>query len=125
MSSLLDGTSDESSSSPFIITPKTTEEIKSFIEINPLYAFSVKTNLSDEATKELDINICTHENIAAPAMVTKLDKDGKPVEGLNIPVSIGEVYISNGNVFHDIVFNPCILVDINDDSTGKYRGNNT
>lgn len=113
---------DELSSSPFIIKPTTTEDVKNFIEIHPLYAFTVKTCLSDDTTKELDINICTHENIAVPAMVTKLDKDGKPVEGLNIPVSIGDVSISNGQVFHDIVFNPCILIDINEDSTGKYRG---
>lgn len=114
--------SPDESTSPFIIQPKTTEDTKNFIEIHPLYAYTVKTNLSDDKTKELDINICTHESIAAPAMVTKLDKDGKPVEGLNIPVSIGEVCVSNGNAFHDIVFNPCILTDIKEDSTGKYRG---
>ena len=122
MSSFPNISSDEPSTSPFIIQPKTTEDVKNFIEIHPLYSFTVKTNLSDDVTKELGINICTHESIAVPAMVTKLDKDGKPVEGLNIPVSIGEVYVSNGKVFHDIVFNPCILVDIQEDSTGKYRG---
>ena len=113
---------DESTKSPFLIdAPK--DETKNFIEITPLYSFTVKTSLPDVGDKELDINICTHEGISAPHMITKLDNDGKPIEGLNVPVSIGELKESNGHFFHNVVFNTSILDDIKDDTTGKYRGN--
>jgi hypothetical protein len=120
--------STSSENSPFLIQPSiktTAEESKNYIEIIPVYTFTVKTSLADVVTdkKELDINICTHESLAAPYMMTKLDAEGNPVEGLNIPVSIGGINESNGTIYHDVVFNPIILEDINADTTGKYRGN--
>ena len=90
---------EDAAASPFLIQQKNNVDNNStennFIEITPMYAFTVKTTVTtddtvDKAKKlELDINICTHDGISTPHMVTKLDNDGKPVEGLNAPVSIG------------------------------------
>jgi hypothetical protein len=72
------------------------------------------------------VNICYHENLAIPALKKKLDDSGQEIEGINIPMSVGPLRKHNDksgkacNVY-DIIVNPKVIDDVNEDKVGTYR----
>ena len=51
----------------------------------------VERGRGDEEGSKVFINLCVSDEIGAPKTVKRLDADGKEVEGLSIPVSVGEL----------------------------------
>ena len=72
------------------------------------------------------INICAHEAVGVPKQVKRLDDQGKEVEGVSVPVSIGPQNPCEDNkkdpcVSTDCVVNPRVLADADEDKTGAQR----
>ena len=72
------------------------------------------------------INICAHEAVGVPKQVKRLDDEGKEVEGVSVPVSIGPQNPCEDNkkdpcVSTDCVVNPKVLADADEDKTGAQR----
>ncbi|KAH8093671.1 hypothetical protein JL720_4821 [Aureococcus anophagefferens] len=72
------------------------------------------------------INICAHEAVGVPKQVKRLDDQGKEVEGVSVPVSIGPQNPCEDNkkdpcVSTDCVVNPKVLADADEDKTGAQR----
>ena len=60
--------------------------------IQPEPCFVIKTKLRDEGPeKKLFINVASSNTIAEPSTKKRLDAEGKEVEGLNVPVSVGSL----------------------------------
>lgn len=100
------------------------EQAPKGIQIQPLQGFSYKTKREDGS--KVFINIVTHEKLQKPATKKKLDAEGNEVEGLNIPMSVGAAHIEVDkkgvpSTAYDIVVHPDVLVDMEDDVTGKFR----
>ena len=79
-----------------------------------------------EGSDKVFINICTHEHIGQPKTQKKLDDEGKEVEGVNIPLSIGAPRLqtdkSGGRcVAVDCIINPTVLAEAIKDTTGAER----
>ena len=100
------------------------EEVKS-IDIIPLPGFTIKTvSLSDK--QKVFINVCVHESIFEPGLKKKLNDQNEEVEGWSIPMSIGPSkndvdHAGIGCIVHDIIVNPKVLEECEDDKTGKHR----
>lgn len=98
--------------------------------ITPIPGFVIKTlQLNGGSTDDKDkvlINLCSHEDIEVPGMKKRLNPDGESVEGMNIPMSVGQGRTetdSKGSpcTVYDIIVNPLVITDVRDDVTGKYR----
>ncbi|GFH53476.1 hypothetical protein CTEN210_09952 [Chaetoceros tenuissimus] len=92
--------------------------------IQPKEGFVIKTKESKNQQKVF-INVTFHEAIAKPSVKKRLDKDGKEIEGLNLPLSmsaIRECTDRSGNpcLVVDAVSNPCKESEISADSTGSH-----
>ncbi len=79
-----------------------------------------------EGSDKVFINICTHEHIGQPKTQKKLDDEGKEVEGVNIPLSIGAPRLqtdkSGGRcVAVDCIINPTVLAEAIKDTTGAEK----
>ena len=67
-----------------------------------------------------------HEAIDQPSMKKKLDDEGNEIEGMNIPMSVGAGRSEKDkkgvdSIVYDIVVNPDVIKDIEEDATGKFR----
>lgn len=92
--------------------------------IQPKEGFVIKTKESKNQQKVF-INVTFHEAIAKPSVKKRLDKDGKEIEGLNLPLSmsaIRECTDRSGNpcLVVDAISNPCKESEISTDSTGSH-----
>eukprot|EP01041_Mallomonas_annulata_P007307 gene7307-14900_t len=104
---------------------KGVEEKMKGIKITPTPAFTLKTKEISKSVKVF-INICTHENIAMPGIKKKLDEEGKEIEGMNIPMSVGPAKMGKDKsnidcIIYDIIINPKVIQDVNEDKIGTYR----
>jgi len=93
--------------------------------IRPSPLFVIKTKRIQDSIK-LFVNVCLDECIAKPAQKKKLDKDGKEIEGLNLPVSVGpirECLDKSGRTCFalDSILSPQVKIEIYADKTGSYR----
>lgn len=93
--------------------------------ITPEPGFTLKTKKLDDDLKVF-INICVHKDIFEPANKKKLNDQGEEVEGLNIPMSVGQARSDVDNsgapcIIHDIIVNPLVIQETESDRTGKYR----
>lgn len=93
------------------------------VTITPSPGFSFKT-LNE--SKKVFVNIVTHEAVGAPAMVKRLDAEGKEVEGLNVPMSVGPCHFELDNkdascATYDIVVHPSVLEDCAKDKSGQQK----
>jgi len=107
-----------SNSSRYLCQPKG-------ITITPSAGFSYKTSRVADGLKVF-INMAQHELIDAPAIKKKLDDKGEEVEGMNIPMSVGQPRFSEDKkgakcVVYDIIVNPIVVTEATADKTGKYR----
>ena len=107
------------------------------IKITPEPGFTFKTrsvNAGDPSKKDepeesegkIFINICVHEKLSAPAIKKKLNDEGEEVEGMNIPMSVGAGRKGEDKsgvkcMIYDIIVNPEVINESNDDKSGKYR----
>ena len=78
--------------------------------MTPEPGFTLKTRTVSTGSK-IFINVCSHEEIGVPAMKKKIGADGEPVEGLNVPMSIGanrEGADKSGSscTIYDVIVNP-------------------
>lgn len=95
------------------------------ITITPEPGFVVKTKMLSTDAK-IFINLCTHEEIEKPGLKKKLGDDGQPVEGMNIPLSVGprrQAQDKSGIdcVVYDIIVNPDVVKEAISDETGRYK----
>ena len=95
------------------------------ITITPEPGFTVKTKVLPDGPKVF-LNLCTHTNLGEPTMKKRLNDEGEPVEGMNVPVSVGPVHKEqdkNGTecLVFDMIVNPKVLEDANEDETGQQR----
>ncbi|CAM9469615.1 unnamed protein product [Ectocarpus fasciculatus] len=95
------------------------------IVISPRPGFVIKTKLVDKGMKVF-VNVCQHERIGESGMVKKLDKEGKEVEGLNIPMSVGPPSVDKDNaglecIVYDVIINPKTIEECGADKTGGQR----
>jgi hypothetical protein len=94
------------------------------LEIQPKPAFVVKT-LLQPANVKLFLNVCTHEALPEPKTVTRLDAEGKEVEGLSIPVAVGPRRVGGKGgedaMTYDTCVNPVVMKEVEADDTGGYR----
>mmetsp|Transcript_33394 Transcript_33394/g.67382 ORF Transcript_33394/g.67382 Transcript_33394/m.67382 type:complete len:460 (-) Transcript_33394:1347-2726(-) len=91
------------------------------ILIQPQPGYVIKTkrelvgpSLSPFPPQKLFINVCTHDAIAVPAIKKRLDGDGKEIEGMNVPVSVGPFRETRDKAGRealscDCVVNPTVL----------------
>lgn len=93
--------------------------------ITPESGFVVKTRrLNDD--KKIFINVCIHPDIDAPGVKKKLDDKGEEVEGINVPMSVGPGRSEKDKsgvdcIVYDMIVNPLVLNECQNDKTGKYR----
>lgn len=93
--------------------------------IQPKAGFVIKTRCRSQ--QKVFINVTFHEAVAKPTMKKRLDKNGKEIEGLNLPLSmsaIRECSDRSGNLclIVDAISNPCKESEISADSTGSHLG---
>ena len=95
--------------------------------ITPSPGFVIKTKrMKPDDTMKIFINLCVHNDIDIPGIKKKLNDQGESVEGMNIPMSVGEGHKctdkSNINCYvYDIIVNTIVLNESINDETGKYR----
>lgn len=98
-----------------------------YIEIEPKPSFALKTSKLHENIKTIIyINVCSHESIYEPGPKKSIDVDGNEIEGLNVPISIGDGHNyeredGSNSLTYDIIVNPKVLEECGTDKTGKYR----
>lgn len=95
-------------------------------EIIPIPGFVVKTYAMDASRRKVFINICHTTKLAKPSMKKKLDDDGNEQEGLNVPLSLGNVREtvdkkSKKCDVYDVVVNSEVVAEAKADKTGNYR----
>jgi len=95
------------------------------ITITPEAGFSYKTKQTRDDLKVF-INICIHAALDPPGLKKRLNDEGEPVEGMNIPMSVGagrSGIDKKGEAckIFDIIVNPKVVEEANSDKTGKYR----
>jgi hypothetical protein len=61
------------------------------IIVTPEPGFTVKTKVLPDGPKVF-INLCTHEGLGEPSLKKRLNDQGEPVEGMNVPVSVGPLH---------------------------------
>ena len=65
---------------------------KDAVEVEPAPKYVIKTRVETSlSTNKLFINVCTSDVIAEPSTRKRLDAEGKEIEGLNVPVSVGSL----------------------------------
>jgi hypothetical protein len=101
------------------------EDKKPGIMITPTAGFVIKTK-DMTSDQKIMINVCTHEEIDKPSLKKKLDENGEPVEGMNIPLSAGPSRQDTDKsgvscVVYDVIVNPEVVKESTDDETGRYR----
>jgi hypothetical protein len=72
------------------------------------------------------INLCQHSELAVPSIKKKLNEEGEEVEGMNIPLSVGQAKEGKDKsgvpcTIYDVIVNPQVLKDVLSDVTGKHR----
>jgi hypothetical protein len=72
------------------------------------------------------INLCQHSELAVPSIKKKLNEEGEEVEGMNIPLSVGQAKEGKDKsgvpcTIYDVIVNPQVLTDVLSDATGKHR----
>jgi len=95
------------------------------ITITPMPDFTIKTKRISDNMKVF-INICTHDTLQSPGLKKKLDEQGKEIEGMNIPMSVGPIKHSTDKreklcVVYDVIVNPKVTLEAKEDMTGSYR----
>lgn len=97
------------------------------IIITPEPGFVIKTKRVDQDNgMKVFINICTHDAVAKPAPKKKLDAEGNEVEGLNVPISLGNPrpdkdHKGDTSVVYDCIVNPTVMVECKEDDTGTQQ----
>jgi hypothetical protein len=103
------------------------EDKKPGIMITPEPGFVIKTKeISSVPEKKIMVNLCIHASLDKPSLKKKLDENGEPVEGMNIPLSVGAAHESTDKAgvtctVYDIIVNPSVLTEFEEDETGRYR----
>jgi len=100
-------------------------------EIAPVPGFVIKTRMSEIKNGEVSstkvfINVCSHPDVTSPSVKKKFDERGEPVEGLNIPISVGSPRGGTDKegsscVIVDVVVHTDVVAAAAEDITGKYR----
>ena len=95
------------------------------IDITPVPGFTLKTVVLSDKQKVF-INVCSHDSVFEPGIKKKLNEQNEEVEGWNIPMSIGPArndvdHAGIGCIVHDIIVNPKVLEECEEDRTGKHR----
>lgn len=123
-----------------VMGDKGLEQVQSGITITPSPAFVVKSKFLDppqngfqyksellhgEVDQKVLVNVCTHEDIGVPAVKKRL-QDGKEVEGLNIPMSVGPMRKCTDKsgvecFVCDIIVNPAVIKEALEDESGQQR----
>ncbi|CAM9261741.1 unnamed protein product [Heterosigma akashiwo] len=93
--------------------------------MTPEPGFVLKTK-DDAEGKKVFINICQSDLIGVPEMKKQLDHEGNEVEGMSVPVSVGQARQMTDKagkhcVVYDCVMNPKVLEDAKTDKTGTQR----
>ena len=76
---------------PSIALPGDTHQEGVLIQPVPCYVIKTKLRSADADGDKLFINVASSNAIAAPSTKKRLDAEGKEVEGLNVPVSVGSI----------------------------------
>eukprot|EP01038_Epipyxis_sp_PR26KG_P016231 gene16231-22090_t len=96
------------------------------ITITPNPGFSFKTKRLNKDNMKVFINICEHDEIDSPGIKKKLNEEGEEIEGMNIPMSVGQPRndVDKSGVsciIYDIIVNPTVITESSNDKTGKYK----
>jgi len=98
--------------------------------ILPTSGFVIKTKSLHQSTNAIEdklfINVCYHDALEQPATKKKLDDNGKEVEGLNLPLSMGPIRkcsdkAGNECMVVDAIIHPSVQDDMEEDKTGSKR----
>jgi hypothetical protein len=108
------------------ITPEPGFTIKTRQENDSKVASSPPSILTSHLTRQVFINLCQHSELAVPALKKKLNEEGEEVEGMNIPLSVGQAKDGKDKsgvscTIFDVIVNPQVLQDVLTDLTGKHR----
>lgn len=76
---------------PSIALPGDLHQEGVLIQPEPCYVIKTKLRSADADVNKLFINIAYSNTIADPSTKKRLDAEGKEVEGLNVPVSVGSI----------------------------------
>eukprot|EP01039_Chlorochromonas_danica_P010182 gene10182-11266_t len=93
----------------------TAEPPKNGISITPLPGFCFKTK-ETVSLRKVFINVVQHEAVGEPAIAKRLDHEGKEVEGLNVPMSVGPMRVENDkkgapSSVYDVIVHPSVVAD--------------
>ena len=110
---------------PGIVMPGANKNAPKGITITPTPGYVIKTRQVADETKVF-ITLCSHELIDPPGLKKRLDENGEPVEGMNIPMSVGagRTGVAKAGAscrVYDIIVNPQVVADGLSDKSGKYR----
>ena len=89
---------------------------KDAVEVEPEPKYVLKTRVETSlSTNKLFINVCTSDVIAEPSTRKRLDAEGKEIEGLNVPVSVGSLRSCTDKVGKpakaiDVIVSPRIII---------------
>mmetsp|Transcript_9223 Transcript_9223/g.10683 ORF Transcript_9223/g.10683 Transcript_9223/m.10683 type:complete len:552 (+) Transcript_9223:67-1722(+) len=97
---------------------------KESLRVFPEPAFVIKTK--DHKGEKIFINICKSELIQKTSTKKHLADDGSEQEGMNVPLSLGPPRLDKDKsgsdcLVYDIIVNPEIIEQINEDKTGATR----
>ncbi len=99
------------------------------ILVNPIPGFVVKTKGEGESSllkRKIFINVCYHPSISPSSKKKKIDEEGKEVEGMNLPMSVGPIrscFDKDGKAASvvDCIVNPQVKEKIEIDESGSLR----
>jgi hypothetical protein len=91
--------------------------------IQPLPRYVIKTKV---ATDKLFVNVTSSEAIAVPSTKKRLDAEGKEIEGMNVPVSVGSLRsctdkAGKPSLAIDVIVSPKIISDAEPSPLGGNR----
>ena len=104
---------------PSIALPGDTRQEGVLIQPVPCYVLKTKLRSADADSDKLFINVASSNAIAEPSTKKRLDAEGKEVEGLNVPVSVGSIRSCTDKAGKpalaiDVIVSPKIIQDKNE-----------
>ena len=104
---------------PSIALPGNTHQEGVLIQPEPCYVVKTKLRSADADGDKLFINVASSNTIAEPSTKKRLDAEGKEVEGLNVPVSVGSFRSCTDKAGKpalaiDVIVSPKIIQDKNE-----------
>ncbi len=92
--------------------------------INDAATTTIEDLLASSKTQKFFINVCYHQDIEPSSTKKKLNQEGKEVEGINIPLSIGPIRKCDDKkgttcLAVDAIVHPSVEQNIAQDKTGS------